>query len=286
MVAVLGLGPVGMGIIQVCLRSGHPTLVYEVTPNLLAAAPDLIAAALQQEVDAGRLTGAQRDTALGRLVVAGELNKVAGADLIIEAVADDLQVKSALLIKLHWICRQDAIFATTTSVFSVSELAALSGRPSNFLGLHFCAPGRLTSLVEVVPGLATDPAAFERAWQICRELGQEPVRTEDLPGNVVNRHLVPFLNDAVRLLEAGVAEPEDIDRAVRAGLGHARGPLELLDAIGLDHHLRLADALYAATQDPRMACPPLLRRMVAAGRLGRSTGRGFHTYDVLRVEAS
>jgi 3-hydroxybutyryl-CoA dehydrogenase len=187
-------------------------------------------------------------------------------------------VKHALCARLNEVCPPHTIFASNTSTLSISEIAAGSGRDERFVGMHFCLPAQLMKLVEMSPGLRTSEETFAAAWDFCKAMGQIPVKTKDNPGFILNYFLVPFNNDAIRMVEAGVATPADIDRAVKAGLGYPMGPLELIDLVGLDTHLLVAEALHASTHEPRAAVPPLVKRMIAAGQLGRKTGRGFYTY--------
>jgi 3-hydroxybutyryl-CoA dehydrogenase len=197
---------------------------------------------------------------------------------VIEAVFERLAVKHELFARLDQVCPPHAMFASNTSTLSITEIAAGSGRADRFVGMHFCLPAQLMKLVEMSPGLNTSEEVFRRAWDFCKAMGQVPVKTQDSPGFILNYFLVPFNNDAIRLVESGVAAPADIDRAIKTGLGYAMGPLELLDLVGLDTHLLVAEALYAATHDPRAAVPALVTRMIAAGKLGRKTGEGFYKY--------
>jgi 3-hydroxybutyryl-CoA dehydrogenase len=198
---------------------------------------------------------------------------------VIEAVFEELRAKHAVLGELNRVCPPHAIFASNTSTISITEIAAGSGRPERFVGMHFCLPAQLMKLVEMSPGLNTSDETFQAAWDFCKAMGQIPVKTKDSPGFILNYFLIPFNNDAIRLVEAGVAGPADVDRAIKTGLGYAMGPLELLDLVGLDTHLLVAEALYAATHDPRAAVPALVKRMIAAGKLGRKTGEGFYKYQ-------
>ena len=192
---------------------------------------------------------------------------------------ENLRAKHEVFARLDKVCAPHAIFASNTSTLSITEIAAGSGRDDRFLGMHFCLPAQIMKLVEMSPGLKTSEATFAAAWRFCEALGQRPVRTKDHPGFILNAFLLPFNNDAIRMVEAGVAAPADIDRAIKTGLGYAMGPLELIDLIGLDTQLLLCEAFYGVTHDPRAACPPLVRRMIAAGRLGRKTGEGFYRYE-------
>jgi 3-hydroxybutyryl-CoA dehydrogenase len=198
---------------------------------------------------------------------------------VIEAVFEDLAIKQVLLKALHEVCPEHTIFASNTSTLSITEIASGCGREDRVVGMHFCLPAQLMKLIELSPGMNTSAATFEAARVWCEAAGQQPVRTEDRPGFILNALLVPFNNDVIRALEAGVAAPAEIDKAIKVGLGYKMGPLELIDLIGLDTQLRLCEAFYPVTLDPRAAAPPLLRRMVAAGHLGRKAGRGFYRYD-------
>ncbi len=180
---------------------------------------------------------------------------------------------------MNKVCPPYTLFASNTSTLSITEIAAGSGRDERFVGMHFCLPAQLMKLVEMSPGLRTSDETFSMAWDFCKAMGQIPVKTKDNPGFILNYFLVPFNNDAIRFVEAGVAAPADIDRAIKVGLGYPLGPLELLDLVGLDTHLLVAEALYASTHDPRAAVPALVKRMIAAGHLGRKTGQGFFKYS-------
>ena len=197
---------------------------------------------------------------------------------MIEAVFEDLKVKHALLADLNKVCPPETIFASNTSTLSITEIAAGSGRDERFVGMHFCLPAQLMKLVEMSPGLRTSDETFDTAWDFCKAMGQIPVKTKDNPGFILNYFLIPFNNDVIRMVEAGVASPADIDLAIKTGLGYAMGPLELLDLVGLDTHLLVAEALYASTHEPRAAVPALVKRMIAAGHVGRKTGQGFYSY--------
>jgi 3-hydroxybutyryl-CoA dehydrogenase len=192
-------------------------------------------------------------------------------------------VKHALFAQLDRACPPHTIFASNTSTISITEIAGGSGRADRFVGMHFCLPAQLMKLVEMSPGLNTTDETFEKAWAFCKALGQNPVRTKDNPGFILNYFLIPFNNDAIRLVESGVAEPAEVDKAIKGALGYAMGPFELLDLIGMDTQLLLCEAMHGLTHEPRAACPPLVRRMIAAGHLGRKTGRGFHTYKDTRM---
>ena len=278
-VGVAGSGTMGAGIAIVAARAGFKTIVYDTRPEALERARKQTAGFFAKSVERKKLTPAQVDRIMGDLTGTTRLGDLAGCDIVIEAVFENLKVKHDLLGELNKVCPPHTLFASNTSTLSITEIAAGSGRDERFVGMHFCLPAQLMKLVEMSPGIRTSDDAFRSAWDFCKALGQTPVKTRDNPGFILNYFLVPFNNDAIRLVEAGVAEPADIDRAVKAGLGYPLGPLELLDLVGLDTHLLVAEALYASTHDPRAACPPLVKRMIAAGHLGRKTGQGFFRYS-------
>jgi 3-hydroxybutyryl-CoA dehydrogenase len=198
-------------------------------------------------------------------------------------VFEDLKVKHSIFKQLNDICPAHTIFASNTSTISITEIAGGSGRADRFVGMHFCLPAQLMKLVEMSPGMNTSDATFEAAWKLCEALGQKPVRTRDTPGFILNYFLIPFNNDVINLIDQGVADAANIDLAVKTALGYPLGPLELLDMVGMDTQLLLCDAMHGLTNEPRAACPPLVKRMIGAGRLGRKTGQGFHTYDSSKI---
>jgi 3-hydroxybutyryl-CoA dehydrogenase len=278
-VAVAGCGTMGAGIALVAARAGFRTLVYDTREDALARARKQTEGFFAKSVARGKMTGPQAAAALDGMTGTTDLSALAQADIVIEAVFEDLAVKHRLFADLNRICPPATLFASNTSTLSITQIAGGSGRADRFVGMHFCLPAPLMKLVEMAPGLVTAEASYARAWAFCEALGQRPVRVKDDPGFVLNYFLIPFNNDAVRLVDQGVASPADIDRALKGALGYRMGPLELLDLVGMDTQLLLCDALYGITGEPRAACPPLVRRMIAAGHLGRKTGRGFYTYD-------
>ena len=282
-IGVAGAGTMGTGIAIVAARGGFPTLIYDLDQGRVDAALAGMRAFLGKSVQRGKLTQAQMDAIMGRVTGTSDIAAMAPCGLVIEAIFEALAVKGDLFTALNAVCPPETLFASNTSTLSITEIAARSGRDDRFVGMHFCLPAQLMKLVEMSPGLNTSPESFNRAWQICEAMGQRPVRTQDAPGFILNYFLVPFNNDAIRLVEEGVAEPAEIDKAIKGALGYAMGPMELLDLVGLDTQILLCEALNGATHEPRAACPPLLRRMVAARRLGRKTGRGFLTYDNTRI---
>lgn len=271
-------GTMGAGIALVAARAGYRTISYDrATPPLEKAAKQS-RAFLDKSVERGKLKPEARDTIVGSMTYSEEIAELAECDLVIEAVYEDLSVKRELLKRLDAVCAEDTIFASNTSTLSITEIATGSDRPERVVGMHFCLPAQLMKLIEMSPGIRTSDETFQRAWTWTESRNQIPVKTQDKPGFILNALLVPFNNDAIRAVEAGVADAADIDRAIKSGLGYKMGPLELLDLIGLDTQIRLSEAFYPITLDPRAAAPPLLRRMVAAGLLGRKSGRGFFSY--------
>ncbi|WP_076860172.1 3-hydroxyacyl-CoA dehydrogenase family protein [Bradyrhizobium mercantei] len=272
-------GTMGAGIALVAARAGFATVCFDRSGDGLEKAARQSAGFLDKSVARGKLDSAKRDQVLTSMSQTTRIEDLADCDLVIEAVFEDLAAKRELLGRLDAVCAEDTIFASNTSTLSITEIASGSKRPERAVGMHFCLPAQLMKLIEMSPGILTSDDTFKTAWQWTEACGQTPVKTQDKPGFILNALLVPFNNDAIRAVEAGVAEPADIDRAIKAGLGYKMGPLELIDLIGLDTQVRLCEAFYPITLDPRAATPPLLRRMVAAGLLGRKSGRGFFTYE-------
>jgi len=277
-IGVAGCGTMGSGIAIVAARAGFRTIVYDTRQAALDQARKQTEGFFAKSVQRGKLTAAEVEAIMQNLIGTTDLADMAECDLIIDAVFEDLRVKHGLFGKLNEICPAHTIFASNTSTLSITEIAAGSHRDDRFVGMHFCLPAQLMKLVEMSPGINTSDETFKKAWAACEAMGQRPVKTQDNPGFILNYFLVPYNNDAIRLVEAGVASPADIDLAIKEGLGYPMGPLELLDLIGLDTQLLLCEALYGVTHEPRAACPPLVKRMIAAGQLGRKSGRGFYTY--------
>ena len=277
-IGVAGAGTMGAGIAIVCARAGYRTRVFDLNQQALDRASGQTESFLRKSVERGKLAAEKLPEIMGQWQGSTDLAAFADCDLVIEAVFESLPVKHELFAKLHKVCAPHAIFASNTSTISITEIAGGSGRPDRFVGMHFCLPAQLMKLVEMSPGLATTDETFSRAWSLCEALGQKPVRTQDTPGFVLNYFVIPFNNDAIRLVEQGVAEPADIDLAIKTAMGYAMGPMELLDLIGMDTQKLLCEAMHGITNEPRAACPPLVKRMIAAGWLGKKSGRGFHSY--------
>jgi len=270
----------GSGIAQVAAAAGFETRLREISSELAAQARARIERSLAVGVEKKKVTPADRDAALGRLSFGTDLAAVATCDLIIEAVVEDLSAKSALWVALDAQAPAHTIFATNTSSLTVTTMAAGSGRPDRMIGLHFFNPVPVMALVEVVRTIMTSEDTIQRATDFVHRLGKHPIAARDTSGFVVNRLLVPYMLDAIRAVEQDVASVEDIDTGMRLGAGHPMGPLTLLDFVGLDTTLRIAEIMFTEYRETRFAPPPLLRQMVTAGLYGRKSGRGFYDYSV------
>jgi len=278
-VGVVGLGTMGAGIAQVCLQAGVDTIGRDLTDELGERGRATIDRFLSRAVEKGRLAPDDKDDALGRFTLTTELADLAQCDLVIEAVLEELPLKRELFGELDGILGADAILATNTSALSVTEIATATNRPERVVGMHFFNPAPVLALVEIVRTAFTEPAVFEAAYAFAERLGKQPIACSDTPGFVVNRILIPLLNDCVRVIDEARVSPEDVDRAMRFGTNWPIGPCALLDLIGIDIHVHASEALYDALREPRMAPPPRLVRMAQAGHLGRKSGKGFFEYD-------
>jgi 3-hydroxybutyryl-CoA dehydrogenase len=277
-VGVVGLGTMGAGIAQVCIQAGVETVGREVTEELGERARERIAHYLGRGVEKGRLTAEERDAALARLTTTTELDDLAGCELVIEAVVEELDAKREIFTELDRLL-PDAVLATNTSALPVRELAAATVRPERVIGMHFFNPAPVLPLVEVVQTENSSQEAVDAAFAFAERIGKRPIRCGDTPGFVVNRILIPLLNDCVRVLtEAGVS-PEDLDTAMTAGVNWPIGPCALIDLIGVDVHVHASDALFEALGEERMKPPDILVRMLEEGRLGRKSGHGFFRYE-------
>jgi 3-hydroxybutyryl-CoA dehydrogenase len=278
-VGVVGLGTMGAGIAQVCVQGGVEVVGREVSDEHGERAAERIGHFLTRAVEKGRMEQADRDAAMARLHLTTDLGDLAGCDLVVEAAFEDLEVKRELFAELDRLVGADAILATNTSALSVTEIAAATERPERVVGMHFFNPAPLMALVEVVRTELTADEVFDAVYAFAERVGKTPVRCHDTPGFVVNRVLIPLMNDCVRVLDEARVTAEDLDTAMKHGAGWPMGPCELIDLVGIDIHVHAAEALYAALREPRMAPPPRLVRMAQAGLLGRKTGRGFFTYE-------
>ena len=282
-VGVAGAGTMGAGIAIVAARAGFKTCVFDTRQSIVDRAQQQTADFLAKSVKRGKLQPEQMQQALANWSGTTRLEDFADSDIVIEAIYEDLGAKVRLFADLNPVCAPHCLFASNTSTISITELAGGSGRPGQFVGMHFCLPAQLMRLVEMSAGLTTHADSFARAWEFCLALGQQPVHTQDTPGFILNYFLIPFNNDAIRLVEEGVAEAGEIDAAIKGALGYPMGPLELLDLVGLDTQRLLCDALSGLTHEPRATCPALVKRMIAAGRTGKKAGRGFHSYSDSKI---
>lgn len=278
-VGVVGCGLMGSGIAQVCAQAGFETVVNEVSQELLDKGIGRIRAILDKDVSKEKIDGATRDATLARLIPTTELTGLAGCQLVIEAIVEQVEAKRALFASLDSTCPPQTIFASNTSSIPIIEMASGTGRASRFVGLHFFNPVPVMSLVELIRSIATSDETMATMRAFSQAIGKTVVECQDTCGFVVNRLLVPYLLDAVRLLETGVAARDDIDNAMKLGCGHPMGPLTLLDFVGLDTAYNVGVVMYEEFKDARFAPPPLLKRMVQAGYLGRKSGRGFYEYS-------
>ena len=277
-VGVVGLGTMGAGIAQVAAQAGFETVGREVTDELCERARGTIEHYLGRAVEKGKMSGEDRDAALGRLTFTTDLADLADCDLVIEAIVEELEPKQETFAELDRITRPDAILASNTSAIPIHKIAEATERPERVVGMHFFNPAPLLALVEVIRAERSSDEAVDAAYAWAEQAGKQPVRANDTPGFIVNRVVVPTLNECVRLLDEGIT-PEDLDKAMTMGMGWPMGPCALVDLVGIDIHIHAAEAMYEATGDERANPPERLRDMAAAGHLGRKSGQGFYEYD-------
>jgi 3-hydroxybutyryl-CoA dehydrogenase len=278
-VGVIGCGLMGSGIVQVAAQSGFQVLFVEANDELVKRGLDRLRQTLDGLVAKGKLDVRAKDDTLGRIAGTTRLEDLKGSDLVVEAMTENQALKNETFGKLDRICAPHALLATNTSSCNVTAMAAATKRPGKVVGLHFFNPVPLMKLVEVVRTLLTDDATIKETTEWVRAVGKVPVQAKDATAFIVNRLLVPYLLDAIRVYEGGLASLEDIDQAMKLGCGYPMGPFTLLDLVGLDTTMYVAEVMFEEFREPRYAPPPLLKRMVMAGHLGRKTGKGFYTYD-------
>jgi 3-hydroxybutyryl-CoA dehydrogenase len=278
-VGVVGFGQMGSGIAQVCAQAGLDTLVREVDQSLIEKGFQRVDGSLARLVKGGRATEDDAKAARGRLRGTLSLADFRDRDLVIEAVVEEMGAKKKVFAELDGVCPPSTIFCSNTSSLTIVEMAAATKRPDRFAGLHFFNPAVIMKLVEIVKAITTSDETVASLREFVNKLGKTGVVCKDTTGFIVNRLMVPYLLGAVRMLELGVATKEDIDNAVKLGLGYPMGPFELIDYTGLDINYHVANVFFDEFKDPNMAPPPLLRRMVLAGQLGTKSGRGFYEYD-------
>ena len=278
-VGVVGCGLMGSGIAQVCAQSGYRTIVREVDDATVNAGLGRIESFLSRGVARGKQSEEEKARALANLSGTTDLEDLAACDLVIEAIVENMDTKRELLAALDGIVGGDALFASNTSSLCITEMASATTRPEQFVGLHFFSPVPIMKMVEVIRGLVTTDETYERGYAFVKTLGKDPVTAPDRPGFIVNRLLIPYLLDAVRAYESGLGTIEDIDKSMMLGCGHPMGPFTLLDFVGLDTTYYIANIMWDEFRNPAYAAPPLLKRMVLAGRLGRKSGRGFYEYS-------
>jgi 3-hydroxybutyryl-CoA dehydrogenase len=277
-VGVVGLGTMGAGIAQISVTAGHETIGREITMELAERGRATIERYLGRAVEKERLTGDERDAALARLTLTTDVSDLAECDLVVEAIVEELDAKRELFAELDRITRPDAVLATNTSALSVSEIAEAVERPERVVGMHFFNPAPVLPLVEIVRARGSSDAAVDTAFEWAERAGKRPVRCNDTPGFIVNRILIPLLNDCVRVLDEADVTPEDLDTAMTNGAGWPLGPCALVDLVGIDVHVHASEALHSQLGEARMAPPERLVEMRRAGNLGRKSGRGFYSY--------
>ncbi len=276
---VVGLGTMGAGIAQISVQAGYPTVGREMSDQLARRGRGTIERYLSRGVEKGRMSEQEKDEALDRLTLTTELADLAGCDLVIEAVLEELDVKRAVFAELAAVVGPDTILATNTSALSVGEIAEATSRPDRVVGMHFFNPAPVLPLVEIVRGSQSADDAVEAAYAWAERAGKQPVRCNDTPGFIVNRILIPLLNDCVRVLDEAGVPPEEMDKAMTNGAGWPLGPCALIDLIGIDVHVHASEALHSKLGESRMAPPERLVEMQREGRLGRKSGRGFFEYE-------
>ena len=277
-IVVIGGGTMGLDIAQVFARSGFEVVVRDITEEIIKASEARLNKSLDKLVSRGKLDEEGKKAITDKMSFTTELSAAADADLVVEAAIENLEIKKSIFSELDKLCKPETILATNTSSISITAFAAVTGRPDRFFGMHFFNPATVMKLVEVIRGANTSDETFKTIYELSTQIGKDPVEVAEAPGFVVNKILIPMINEAIDLVYTGVATAEDVDKAMQLGANHPMGPLHLGDLVGLDVCLAIMDTLYNETHDPKYRASLLLRKMVRAGKLGRKTGCGFFQY--------
>lgn len=278
-ICVIGAGTMGTGIAQVCAESGYEVVLKVNREKYIEKTQLDISKNLDRNVKRGRMTEEEKETVLSRIISTMDLDLIKDSDVVIEAATEDMERKKALFIEMDKICKSEAIFATNTSSLSITDIASATNRPDRFIGMHFFNPVPVMKLVEIIKGIATSDETKATIIELTKAIGKTPVEVEEAPGFVVNRILIPMINEAIGILAEGIATAEDIDEAMKLGANHPMGPLALADLIGNDVNLAIMEILYTEFGDSKYRPHPLLRKMVRGGLLGRKSGEGFYDYN-------
>lgn len=277
-IGVLGSGTMGNGIVQTLAKSGYQVVMRDINESFLAKGMATIDKTFGKMVEKGKMTAEEREMALRLIEATTDLEALKDCDMVIEAATENMQIKKKIFAELDEVVKREAILATNTSSLSITEIAASTNRPAQVIGMHFFNPVPVMKLVELIKGIATSDETFQTVEMVAKKMGKEPVKVEEAPGFVVNRILLPMINEAIGIYAEGVASAEDIDKAMMLGANHPIGPLALADLIGHDVNLAIMETLYSEFSDSKYRPHPLLRKMVRAGHLGRKTGKGFYNY--------